>query len=163
LKRLRRILLNTAAAISLLLCLAAAGDWTHSHWRWWSIDRCAPEETWEVLSDIGALYFSRERKPERGTSYFAVGGFTSESTIERTFYRTARNRLKPFRILQNGWAIDVIIPHWVFVTLLAIPPLLRFRAWRRHRRRATAGTCVKCGYDLRVTPDRCRGCGSVAT
>lgn len=56
------------------------------------------------------------------------------------------------------------IPHWFAATLLALPVgwVLLDTKKRRIRRRAAAGLCVHCGYDLRATPDRCPECGHFA-
>ena len=52
------------------------------------------------------------------------------------------------------------VPCW-FLLLLTIPlPVIGWRSWRGQRR-VRAGCCVRCGYDLRATPERCPECGTV--
>jgi hypothetical protein len=46
-------------------------------------------------------------------------------------------------------------------TLLFFLPPLAWVVYFRFRRRRPEGTCRKCGYDLRATPDRCPECGAV--
>jgi hypothetical protein len=53
------------------------------------------------------------------------------------------------------------VPYWSVCAMLALPPLLRARLRRRDRRRASAGLCPGCGYDLRATPGRCPECGTI--
>ena len=42
-----------------------------------------------------------------------------------------------------------------YVLLLLLALWLPVRNQREHRRRLKYGLCLKCGYDLRATPDRC--------
>jgi hypothetical protein len=54
----------------------------------------------------------------------------------------------------------VLLPHWTIVLLTSILPLLALmRMLKNHS--LNAGLCVKCGYDVRVTPDRCPEFGTV--
>ena len=54
-------------------------------------------------------------------------------------------------------------PHWAWVALLLVLPLLWMRRYvsaARRRRRKARGKCTCCGYDLRATPGRCPECGT---
>lgn len=60
---------------------------------------------------------------------------------------------------------ELILPYWVPAVVMGILPtlwLVRRRTEARRRRRAEAGLCVKCGYDLRAGGATCPECGSAA-
>ncbi len=55
---------------------------------------------------------------------------------------------------------EIWIRYWILWTIIAIAPIVRaHRGWVACWRRGT-GRCVKCGYDLHGTPDRCPECGA---
>jgi hypothetical protein len=58
----------------------------------------------------------------------------------------------------------LLLPMPFVVALFAPLPLIDvilIRRRRRHGRRLAAGLCVRCGYDLRASPDRCPECGAI--
>jgi hypothetical protein len=56
------------------------------------------------------------------------------------------------------WSFGVYIPLWLLSFVLALPWILVAMIRRAYRQ--PAGMCVRCGYDLRATPDRCPECGT---
>ena len=53
----------------------------------------------------------------------------------------------------------VAFPHWLVVLLFSIPLCAAGGRVHRRRKRKKLGLCVKCGYDLRASKDRCPECG----
>ena len=58
----------------------------------------------------------------------------------------------------------VIVPHAAPAAAFLLPGMPALTATRRswvRRRRRRDGLCLRCGYDLRATPERCPECGKV--
>ena len=58
----------------------------------------------------------------------------------------------------------VVVPHAALVAafvLLGLPAIVATRRASVQRRRRRDGRCLRCGFDLRATPDRCPECGAV--
>ncbi len=69
-------------------------------------------------------------------------------------------RLMPIIYSANAVPFSLNIPFWL--PIIGLGPIVtrnRFLALRR-RKRKKLGLCVKCGYDLRGSKDRCPECGT---
>jgi hypothetical protein len=90
------------------------------------------------LSAAGALYFANAYTQGQNASVTLRLGSQVSSSAWFVW------RPVGFDEVQIGFIhiSFVIIPHWVFIILFAIAPLVRLRAWRRRRRRTTAGSCA---------------------
>jgi hypothetical protein len=54
-------------------------------------------------------------------------------------------------------------PMWILGLPLLLPLAILSIRNRRSVRRRRAGLCLRCGYDLRASPEQCPECGQVAT
>jgi hypothetical protein len=96
-----------------------------------------------LVMRAGATAPTSGNVPPRIMSFAGIA-FANESTTGPTQYRLI--------------AVPLLYP----AALLAIPPILWLAASVRRRRRATAGRCAGCGYDLRASTGRCPECGADA-
>ena len=167
---------NFMAGLSLLLCLATAGLWVRSYWKWGDV-----RYVWLANSDlISCGVFSNHGSA--GVSCFHYGAIL-DSTPNRGFTivcgqshaednAVAWSAFGGWYYVGFGYAnaittprashklVAVCFPHWLLLWLFAILPLKRFVRYRRQRNRLRMGLCLNCGYDLRATLDRCPECGT---
>ena len=69
-------------------------------------------------------------------------------------------------IVKRGATMDLLrvsgyrrIRLWIPTAAFAATSLFLIRPLLRHRQRKQLGLCVKCGYDLRASKERCPECG----
>jgi hypothetical protein len=57
--------------------------------------------------------------------------------------------------------VYVTVSYWSLIVALGLTAWATGRSSRLQRRRARRGLCVGCGYDVRMSPERCPECGLV--
>jgi hypothetical protein len=174
---MRRVMINTLAATSLLLCLAAAALWVRSYWVADGVSHVLPEgrEPMPPGEEEDASYVYRD-----------LSATATCGRVQLLWVRTGGDALDPSQV---GWNIEamapvpwdpgdtvvkrlgfdfyweaplklVILPLWSVVAVTAPAPAWWVVATARRRRRERRGLCRRCGYDLRATPGRCPECGT---
>ena len=164
-------MLNLASGMSLLLCAAVVVLGARSYRACDTlVHPSAPGDRVCVTSEFGVLVFEIEaplRDPvSPGWEYF-------DTPMPRRWpvrsaglgFEAYRAQVTHFVRLPPTAVWGVAVPHWaVGLAFGALPAwrLLRLRRDLVRRRRAAAGFCVRCGYDLRATPQTCPECGTAA-
>jgi hypothetical protein len=185
------ILQNLLLGASALSITAVAWVWVRSYRTLDELSRVSGGGVTEsILSFRGALHLARSgnRAADRGWSWDAysippgsdwdVLYFSGTLEFRRLGFGLLRgkpfNAARPFgntkaRPLVTWLNVPpynaIVVPYW-FITLLVATPWWWPVAWRMLRPllarfRRSPGTCCRCGYDLRATPERCPECGAV--
>ncbi len=142
---------KTLTILSLLGLLLSVGLWGASYW---NIRHRGQKYTCGIKR--GAVTWMHN---EHGLKYqpsYVVGGYSSMRTI-----------WLPHAIMMQrsgtsgGSVVQVILQLWMptlFLSSCFFP--LYVLPLRRRRKRKKLGLCLKCGYDLRASKERCPECGS---
>jgi len=174
--RVRRYLFNVATVVSLLLSLAAASLWIRSHiydetLHWYGDNR----ET-SLMSDAGALdcYWlwgaqgAHIAGPTQFTFYHDPAGSGFDSRMDLVKQNKGLWSIGPLMKFAFFCArpdykypyVEILLPWWFVFAASAALPAIRIRRWIIRRHQYAEGHCIKCGYDLRFSPDRCPECGA---
>ena len=71
---------------------------------------------------------------------------------------TGNPRFARVRRIPEFWAI--VIPYWFLILLSGAAPGWWLYTHRRRLHRVRNGLCLRCGYDLRESKDKCPECGT---
>ena len=177
---MKRALSNALTLLSLVFCVAACVLWVRSLGHRSGTEWARPAFSVKVTETDGVLGLLVAR--DSGLIVPGGEGSLHGWTHWRTTTRPGRDRASYARPGFNRWGFGfhavrtvgrpagnwriggrrlwiVYLPHWLPVTLLAIPPAAWVVRRARSRVRRATGHCPACGYDLRATPDRCPECG----
>ena len=182
-RRLRRWMFNLSAALLLTLCVAACALWARSYWVMDEVTCRHVDDTWWVRTSTAHLelgefltrswrsqpraHFEFNYRRDRGNQPYNPFLFLDPEVGDK-FTSWERGGFWWYSLsspIFGNWYVELIVPFWSVAAIAAVIPLARMAAWRRSRvrdRRARAGLCPTCGYDLRATPDRCPECGCSA-
>ncbi len=176
-RRLLRILLNAATALSLVLCAATVALWVRSYQTGSSVTRYGRTASGARVEIATVSLF-------RGSVGLHESVWVLNGLSQRVSYRIETGPLASdvaggasdlYPVAWGfGWYADgptedvhrtargVTVPCWALASACAALPIVRATRRRFGARRAQAGRCPACGYDLRATPERCPECGTTS-
>ena len=162
---MRRRLFNILSVLSLLVSVGMGVLWVRSYWVLEGVSYTTPRSgsasivMLRVLSVRGYVvltYSSDTGGQARGLQYGSQPASAGATPGRWRFsYGSGSD---PARSWGEAW-----VPHWALLLASAILSILP-AAWlirdRERQWRIKHGLCLKCGYDLRASKERCPECGA---
>ncbi len=161
------MLRKTLTILSLIGLLLSVGAWVVSYINIWYF---APNAKYSVQLTLGGVRYVYRWQVVEGDESEGSWSFHGYRGLETVWIPTAkRDPTKPasianprevsFVLLMPAFS-RIFLPLWI-PTILFASALCLTRPIYHHRRRKRKklGLCIKCGYDLRASKDRCPECG----
>lgn len=168
-------------------CVAMVLLWIRSYWRFDEFDWAAKNFIVTGYSERGLLaiderpiYNGQDAEPSSVTPGFTASSWpVGQNSLWVEIPLTDDHQLGRLGFAINHWVTfgylpftgvglkgfqgyyGLYVPHWFVVLICGGVGAAIWWRRRRVRRRAEGNICIKCGYDLRATPDRCPKCGTV--
>ena len=161
---------DVGTRLSMVGGIFAAGIWAISYWRGCVLEKRVASRSTLFLIHVACGRVEVALVDPQGPSVWRASSISNPMGISLERKPRAigyRDELLGFGIwLPNRptkmRAIDFSIPFWFVFGLCVLRPALRLRRQLRRHRRQSANLCIRCGYDLHATPERCPECGDMA-
>lgn len=181
--KVKHRLMIVASALSLLICISAALLWATSYSEmddigWQKPVRTTGYDRWalQTVDGIAAMHHTiRDDAPYDeidGKRQPQTDGLVKESWGLGSASAHAIYAIRPRNGAGFGWGTHawekygryrewrLIFPLWLPTLLTAVLPTIWIVQRVKHKRRQVSGRCIKCGYDLRASKERCPECGT---
>jgi hypothetical protein len=157
----RRGLHELLTALSLLAFLSAVALWVRSYSKYDLAGAGAGRAAAVVGSYRGHILWAWTSQTDEPFVQHDSGGAAEGAGVWAHLRGNAAWKCAGFSYTSDragSLPLSVLVtPSWFVLVLLGAMPTARLL--RTRRRRAAAGHCPSCGYDLRATPGRCPECG----
>ena len=146
--------------LSLIGLLLSVGAWGVSYWIVGYFNHPVG-----IVAFEGCVGFWHEDAYDLATlkSELNSAGFKSTSIGNNFFFLRGFHGWHTYfwfgEIVPSAAATTGSFPLWIPTLTFALLPAYALLPYHRRRKRKKLGLCVKCGYDLRGSKDRCPECG----
>ncbi len=173
------MLRRTLTILSLIGVLLSVGLWARSHFR---IDTVlipsSKQDHFGASSVLGVIHvgltYNSRSPPVDEARYITSDAQEYDRSVQEgirkmktIFPKSTWNPYRSFQwsnstLTRGGITLRtkaVTFPHWLLVLLFSTPLWVAGTRVYRRRKRKKLGLCLKCGYELRASKDRCPECG----
>ena len=153
---------KTLTIFSLIGLLLSVGAWGASYWNVgyfnhpvtiFAFEGCVGlriwhEDDYDLATVKSELNSSNIKSTSIGNNFFLLRGFQSRHTYSWWG-----------EIVKSPRETSVVFALWIPTLIFALLPAYALLPHHRRRKRRKLGLCLKCGYDLRGSEERCPECG----
>jgi hypothetical protein len=163
-RRVARRVFTLCSAASLLICVAVCALWVRGHFVVARIDvRPTRSERYLAIESVrGETELFSTCVPREVPPFVRYRAVESLAEYDDEGHSRPDGLGFSFKAAHGprGWAYFVFFPTAVPAIVFALLPCIWLYGRATCGRRWAAGSCIKCGYDLRASPDRCPECGT---